>query len=156
MIRFKVKPLSVNQAFKGKRFRTGAARLFFDRVILAWRELKKSIRPNLPKKGHLFVHYRYGVSNMGTDADNPTKSFQDALFFALGENDKRVRFMLIEKVKAPKSEEFIDWHVDSEALLIPYLERLIADLKRADKKSTQRGKSTAQLELDIGEADLET
>ena len=129
MFRIKHKPMSVNVAWKGQRF-TSAAYSKFKMIVGV---LLKTMRPkpNRPPDAPLFAHYRWGVSNMQSDVDNPTKPFQDVLFdyWGVKQKDHNVEFLILEKHKTAKGQEFIDFHVDDKAALVSYLERLITELK---------------------------
>ena len=125
MKKIPVKPLSVNEAWQGRRFATKAYNNF-KRVVSLF---LNRIRAPQPPDTHLFAHYRWGQSNFGADVDNPTKPFQDVLFSHWNTKDHRVVFMLLEKVKVAKGQEFIEFHVDSSDNLIEYLECVIKELK---------------------------
>lgn len=124
----KHKPMSVNQAWQGRRFRTPLYKQFAKTLT----DILRLIRPAKPKDERLFAHYVWGVSNTLSDVDNPTKPFQDVLFDAwdMKDKDHRVCFMVLEKVKTEKGQEFIGFHVDSKAGLVDYLEKLVERLKR--------------------------
>lgn len=124
----KHKPMSVNQAWQGKRFRTPLYKRFSDAITL----LLRSIRPPKPTGTHLFAHYIWGVSNFQADVDNPTKPFQDVLFnsWNMKNKDHRVEFMILEKIKTKKGDEFIAFHVDDTDSLVEYLEKIIERLKK--------------------------
>lgn len=132
------KPLTVNRAWRGRRFKTPMYEKFWNSVS-AW--LWKRRPPKLPKEGALFAHYKFYVSNMGSDVDNCVKVFQDPLFEWLEMNnkdidDKRIRFFIAEKIKVRKGDEKIEWYVNGEPdYLIPYLENLIAEIK-AERSET--------------------
>ena len=72
MILVKVKPLSVNRAWQGKRYKT-AEYANYEYGIL-W-ILPKIKIPKPPFK----VSYEFGFSSRGSDIDNPVKCFQDVL-----------------------------------------------------------------------------
>ena len=123
----KRKPMSVNEAWQGRRFRTPTYKQFRKDVTPL---LHASRVSSVPKDKPLFVHYVFGVSNMGADIDNPCKPITDILFDFLGVNDNRIEKMFIEKVKTDKGKEFIGFHVDTTDDLIEYLEKLLAGLKK--------------------------
>ena len=136
MKRVNIKAMSVNDAWKGRRFPTDLYEVFREKVSLL---LRKKDTPKVDTgKGWLFAHYRWGISTMGkSDTDNPCKQFQDVLFDRYGLKDVRVRFLILEKVKAEKGEEFIDWEVQDEACLIEYLEDLLEHLKSCEASEKQ-------------------
>ena len=115
----KIKPLSINEAFQGRRFKTPLYRIFTDAVT----RLLLAIKPTKPNPdAPMFSHYIFGVSNMQADVDNMVKCFQDRLFSSWG-------IMIVEKTKTKKGQEFIGFHVDAKANLIEYLENVLARLK---------------------------
>ena len=132
----KQKPFSVNDAWQGQRFRTKLYVAFAERVT----RILQLIRPPKPDAdAPLFAHYMWGLSNVLSDVDNPAKPFQDVLFDAwkMKEKDHRVRFMILEKIKTKKGQEFIGFHVDTDDTLIEYLEKLLARLKLEKEKADE-------------------
>ena len=122
MFRLYQKAMSVNIAWKGKRFTSDAYsqfKLLFG-ILLSTMKTKPPRPPDAP----LFAHYRWGMSNMRGDVDNPCKPFQDVLFdhWGIKDQDHKVEFLILEKMKAQKGEEFIDFHVADKSELIEYLE----------------------------------
>ena len=125
------KPMSVNIAWQGQRFRTP----LYKKFALDVGRLLRRIRPQKPAPdAPVFAHYVWGFSNSQSDIDNPTKPFQDVLFDAweMKSKDHQVQFMIIEKAKTKKGQEFIGFHVDAKANLIAYLENVLARLKKED------------------------
>jgi len=112
MIVVKIKPLSVNAAYQGRRFRT--PELLAYQIELAYKLPKIKV----PKEGTLAVRYRFGVSSKGADGDNLIKAFQDCLAERYGFDDRRIYHWDVEKVDVKKGEEFIAFEicliVDSE------------------------------------------
>ena len=99
--------------------------------------LIRRIRPQKPATdAPVFAHYVWGFSNSQSDIDNPVKPFQDVLFdtWQMKSKDHQVQFMIVEKTKTKKGQEFIGFHVDAKANLIEYLENVLARLK-AEKES---------------------
>ena len=79
----KHKPLSVNEAWKGERFKTPLYKKFIYDITILIRSLRP--RPKKPDTDKsLFAHYIWGVSNNSADTDNPCKPFQDTLFNIVG------------------------------------------------------------------------
>ena len=125
------KPMSVNLAWQGRRYRTPLYTKFAIDVGL----LIRRIRPPKPAPdASLFAHYVWGFSNSQSDVDNPVKPFQDVLFdtWKMKAKDHQVQFMIIEKATAKKGQEYIGFHVDAKANLIGYLENVLARLKNED------------------------
>lgn len=127
------KPLTVNQAWKGQRFKSPLYKTFSTAVGL----LLKALRPKPPippTDKWLFGHYRWGVSNITTDVDNPTKVFQDVLFTYYKEQgdapkDHKIRFLILEKIKTSKGAEFIDFTIRDDSELITHLENIVREMK---------------------------
>ena len=122
------KPFSVNEAWQGRRYRTPLYKKFALDVF----RLIRRIRPQKPRRRYpRFCALRVGgFSNSQSDIDNPVKPFQDVLFDAwkMKSKDHQVQFMIIEKAKAKKGQEFIGFHVDAKANLIEYLENVLERL----------------------------
>jgi len=97
-----IKPLSVNAAWKGRRFKTDAYQSYQTELLY---RLPKLILPNPPFE----ALYRFGLSNTQSDVDNGVKPLMDILSKKYGFNDKLVMRMVVEKVKVAKGEEFIEF-----------------------------------------------
>jgi Holliday junction resolvase RusA-like endonuclease len=106
MITLKIKGISVNEAYKGRRFATPELKLFKEAVGYM---LPKLIIP----EGKLQVFYRFGVSSKGSDYDNLIKASQDALSEKYGFNDNRIYKAEIEKIDVEKGKEFISFNIIS-------------------------------------------
>lgn len=104
MARISIKPLSVNAAYRGRRFATSA-------LI----QYKKDLGYLLPKMdvptGKLAVRYVFGLSSKGADGDNLIKAFQDCIADQYGFDDKVIYKWEIEKVDVKKGAEFIDFAI---------------------------------------------
>ena len=103
MIQFKIyeKPLSVNQAWQGKRFKTPI-----------YKEYEKSMLLMMPKakvdtEEMLRVEFFFGFSNKASDLDNPVKLLMDIAQKKYGFNDKNVFELNIRKCLVKKGKEFI-------------------------------------------------
>lgn len=100
----KVKPLSTNNAFQGRRYKTPLYKSFEEECL--W------LLPNLQiPEGLLEVHYTFGLSNKLADIDNPTKLFQDILQKRYSFNDAKIYRLIIDKVIVKKGEEFITFSI---------------------------------------------
>ena len=100
----KIKPLSVNQAWKGRRFRT-------DKYIDYRKHILSLMPPMSVPEGRLSVSITFGFSSLASDIDNPLKPFLDCLQNRYGFNDKMIKFLFVESVKVKKGEEFIVCHI---------------------------------------------
>jgi Holliday junction resolvase RusA-like endonuclease len=102
----KIKPLSLNKAYRGRRFTTNDLRSY-----------QKEVTYQLPKleipKGKLSVKYIFGCSSKGSDGDNLIKAFQDCLAEHYGFNDNKIYKWEVEKRDVKKGEEFIEFNIKS-------------------------------------------
>lgn len=94
-----IKPLSVNGAWKGKRYKTPAYRRYCRDLTLL-----------LPKKmpiphGKLEIHFTFYFSSKRSDWDNPIKTTQDVICDKYSINDNRFYRAVVEKVDCKKGEE---------------------------------------------------
>ena len=106
MTKIKVKPLSLNAAYRGRRFETPALKSFKQEVFM--------LVPKFPPPlGKLRVKYQFGVSSKNADGDNLIKCFQDALADKYGFNDKLIYKWEVEKVDVKKGEEFIAFEISA-------------------------------------------
>lgn len=101
-----IKPLSVNAAYKGRRFKTKEHDNYCDAVNL--------LLPNdiVIPDGYLQVEYEFGLSSIGGDFDNPVKPLQDILSKKYGFNDNKIMIATIRKVIVPKGKEYIKFNIE--------------------------------------------
>ena len=107
MIETRIKPMSINKAYQGRRYKTPEYK--------AWREQISFMLPptiDLPK-GRKMLAVTFGVSSKLSDYDNPLKTFQDALQDKYGFDDREIYAGLVAKVDVPKGSEFIKWKLTS-------------------------------------------
>ena len=101
-----IKPLSVNQAWQGKRYKTNVY-LKYERDILKL----------IPKEPILPAPYRFditfGFSNKASDIDNPLKPFLDCIQKKYNINDKDIYELNVKKEIVKKGKEFIDFKIYS-------------------------------------------
>lgn len=103
-MRINIKPLSVNQCWQGRRFKT---RLYKDyEQELSLRLPKLVIGPY-----KLVLSLTVGFSNKASDIDNPIKPFMDILQKKYGFNDNRIYKLEIEKKDVKKGSEYIDFEI---------------------------------------------
>lgn len=103
-MRLDIKPLSVNQAWQGRRVKTSLYRSYE-------RDVLRLLRPMVIPEGKLELYLKWGFSSAGSDWDNPIKPFQDCLQKKYNFNDNRVVRAITEKVKVKKGEEFIEFDI---------------------------------------------
>ena len=104
MIEVKIKPLSVNDAWKGRRFRTDAYKSY-ERALLLM--LPKITLPKSPYKLELV----FGFSSKGSDIDNPNKNLTDVLSKKYGFNDNEIYELHVKKEIVKKGQEFIKFQI---------------------------------------------
>lgn len=104
MKKIKIKALSVNQAYQGRRFRTPAMKQYQE--LLAYMLPKMRV-----PEGKLAVRYVFGLSSKNADGDNLIKAFQDCLSETYGFNDKMIYAWDVRKVDVKKGEEFISFEI---------------------------------------------
>jgi Holliday junction resolvase RusA-like endonuclease len=100
IINLKVKPLSVNEAWKGSRYKTDKYRNYEKKVL--------SMLPNIEIKEFKQLKITYGFSNMMSDIDNPTKLVLDIMQKKYGVNDRDLIYLVLHKEKVSKGSEFIE------------------------------------------------
>lgn len=98
-----IKPLSVNKAYRGRRFSTDEHKKFKDMASI---RLKKMDLPKLKPKEKFYMIYIFFVSGT-SDADNFIKTAQDSICAALGTDDRYVESLYCRKVKCKKGSEKI-------------------------------------------------
>ena len=105
MIELNVKPLSVNEAWQGKRFKTKAYKMYEFEVSMLLPNIKI---PSPPFK----IFYEFGFSNILSDFDNPVKPFTDILQKKYKINDKDIFEAVISKKVVKKGEEYIKFSIE--------------------------------------------
>lgn len=103
-IKINIKPLSVNEAWQGKRFKTNAYKAYEKKMLLS---LPKMAIPT----GKMKVVFEFGLSNVCSDIDNPVKPFLDVLQKKYWFNDRNVIEMEVKKVKTDKGKEYIKFQL---------------------------------------------
>jgi Holliday junction resolvase RusA-like endonuclease len=103
-MRLDIKPLSVNEARKGRRFKS-------DKYKSYERDVLTLLRPMTIPEGPLELFLEWGFSSAGSDFDNPIKPFTDCLQKKYGFNDNRIVEAHIKKVKVKKGFEYINFKI---------------------------------------------
>lgn len=104
-IRIDIKPLSVNEAWQGRRYKTRRYESYQRAVLYMLPALK------LPEKPYM-VYYEWGLSNRQADYDNPTKQFQDCLSKKYGFNDNEIYMAVIRKVIVKRGAEYVKFRIE--------------------------------------------
>ena len=107
-MRIEIKPLSVNEAFQGRRFKTPKYKAYERDVLLM-------LSPMIVPDGPLELSIVFGLSNKNADIDNPVKCFVDCLQKKYGFNDRMIYAMNITKTDVKKGREFIDFDIRAAA-----------------------------------------
>ena len=103
-MRINIKPLSVNECWQGKRFKTPKYKSYETELLY---RLKCLAIPEPPYE----LNITFGLSNVLSDWDNPVKPFQDILQKKYGFNDKNIFKAVVIKEKVSKGNEFIDFEI---------------------------------------------
>jgi hypothetical protein len=107
MIEIKIKPMSVNQVWQGKRFRTKN-----------YDNYEKALMYMLPKSIYIpeppfLITLEFGFSSAASDWDNPIKPFQDVLAKKYKFNDKLIKKGIVSVEMVKKGDEFIRFKIES-------------------------------------------
>jgi Holliday junction resolvase RusA-like endonuclease len=105
MIKLNIKPLSVNKAWQGKRFKTPLYKAYEKKMMLI---LPKSIG-KIPDQ--IEVNITFGFSNKASDIDNGVKPFLDLLQKKYRFNDSQIYRLNIHKVLTEKGFDFIEFEI---------------------------------------------
>lgn len=97
----KIKPLSVNEAWQGRRFKTEKYKQYEKDLSL----LLKPIKILNPKR--IMIEVEFGVSAL-SDIDNPIKPMLDILQKKYKFNDRDVFYLIVKKRIVKKGYEFIE------------------------------------------------
>lgn len=100
MTKIDIKPLSVNKAWRGKRFKTDFYKSYEEELLWI---LPKNIKV-YPK-----LTIEFGLSSTLSDIDNPVKPFIDVLQKKYGFNDKDIDELHLYKKIVKKGQEYIDF-----------------------------------------------
>ena len=97
-----IKPLSVNKAWKGRRYKTDDYKTYQNAVLLM---LSKEVA--IPE-GQIAIYLEFGFSSKLADFDNPVKLFVDCLQKKYGFDDRRIKTAVIESFDdLKKGEEYV-------------------------------------------------
>lgn len=104
-VKIKLKPLSVNECWKGQRFKTPQYKTYEKKLLLLLKKIK------VPK-GDLTITLKWGFSSKLADWDNPIKPFQDILQKKFEFDDRRVFKAIVEKEIVEKGKEYIEFKLE--------------------------------------------
>ena len=96
----KIKPISINEAWRGRRFKTDRYNDF--------QMLMLSLLPKAEINSFKRLKLIFGMSNSLSDIDNPVKMTIDCIQKKYGINDRDLIYLELHKVKTEKGAEFIE------------------------------------------------
>ena len=105
-MKLNIKPLSVNDAWEGKRRRSHVYNKYTKDILTLLRPLK------IPE-GYLQLNLKFGFSSAGSDIDNPLKPFIDCLQLKYKFNDNRIKKLVVETEKVKKGCEYIEFSINN-------------------------------------------
>lgn len=100
----KIKPLSVNKCWKGKRIKT-------DDYLVYEKELYYLLPKTKVPKTSLGIEIEIGVSSKLADLDNIIKPFLDILQLKYKFNDNEIYRIIMDKEIVKKGDEYIDFNI---------------------------------------------
>ena len=103
----KIKPLSVNESWQGRRYKTQKYKTYASHCLML---LPKKI--DIPNTKHYRLVLGFAFSSTLSDWDNPVKPFQDILQKKYGFNDKLIKNAEVFVELVPKGEEFIAFKLE--------------------------------------------
>jgi Holliday junction resolvase RusA-like endonuclease len=106
-IPIEIKPLSANEMWKGRRFKSDLYKSFdIAAAILLPRKLE------IPE-GKLEIHFDFYFNSSQCDWDNPIKSCQDVICKKYKINDNRIYYGTGRKHIVPKGKERIEFRIEA-------------------------------------------
>jgi Holliday junction resolvase RusA-like endonuclease len=107
MHKLNIKPLSVNDLWRGRRFKTDEYKVYERSIFYQVQQLKNVIQ--IPGCKQIVFVVRFGFSSRGSDVSNPIKAIEDILQKSLGLNDNKTYMLIAEKTIVPKGEEWFEF-----------------------------------------------
>jgi Holliday junction resolvase RusA-like endonuclease len=104
-INLDIKPLSVNQCWQGRRFKTPKYKEYEENLLL--------MLPNteFDFKDRISVEIEFGFSSTRSDIDNPLKPILDILQKKYKFNDSAIYQLKVNKLITKKKKEFININI---------------------------------------------
>lgn len=102
----RIKPLSINKAFQGRRFKTPEYKTYETELLYSLPCL------SFPSAPYSFS-FEFGFSNKASDIDNPVKLIVDIMQKKYGFNDKEIYQMNLVKKIVPKGEEYFKLEIET-------------------------------------------
>ena len=103
-MRIDIKPLSVNQAWQGRRFKTKLYDKYISDMLMLLPKLKVS-------NDKLELEITFGLSSRSADIDNPLKCFIDCLQKKYNFDDKMIYRLIVNKEITKKGKEYIEFEI---------------------------------------------
>lgn len=100
-----IKPLSVNECWQGKRYKTDKYSNYEDAMLNCLKPI------NIPEPP-LRLYYEFGFSSKLADLDNCVKPLQDILQKRYSFNDKEIFEMTVVKKIVPKGSEYLQFKIE--------------------------------------------
>jgi len=101
-----IKPLSVNQVWQGKRYKTPKYKSYEKELLLMLPPIKINFKRDLS------IHLTFGFSSTLSDIDNPLKPILDVLQKKYRFDDKQIFELKVKKEIVKKGEEFIELKIN--------------------------------------------
>jgi len=108
MKQIKIKPLSVNECWQGRRFQTPKYKQYHKTLYVLLPKLKYV---DFTKR--LKLNIVFGFSSAAADLDNPIKPFVDILQAKYKFNDKQIFELNVKKEITKKGNEFITFKIET-------------------------------------------
>ena len=105
MHKIDIKPLSVNEAWEGKRYKTDKYKKYQKDVLILLPKL------DINKESFLNINLEFGFSNLSSDIDNPVKMILDIFQKKYGFNDSKIFKLKLSKKKVEKSQEYFKFEI---------------------------------------------
>lgn len=107
MIKLNIKPLSINKAFQGRRYKTVDYNNFERDMLLILPKYNFDIKANLK------LIIKYGFSSKLADLDNPAKLTIDCLCKKYGFDDRQIFELNQTKEIVKKGHEYIAFKIEN-------------------------------------------
>lgn len=104
MRKINIKPLSVNECWQGRRFKTKEYKQYEKDLLLMLPNAKLKIQ-------RVSIDIVFGFSNSLCDIDNPLKPFLDILQKKYNINDRDIYKLIVSKEVIKKGNEFIKYQI---------------------------------------------
>lgn len=104
-MKIQIKPLSVNDAWQGRRFKTPRYKKYE-------RDLLSLLPKGVVTDKKLSIIIDFGFSSTASDIDNPLKPFLDILQKKYKINDKQIYSLIVKKSIVKKGNEFIKFEIN--------------------------------------------